>query len=597
MICKSECAHTAFAFFFYDRSFLIQALAEEMKKEEKFVHFRYAKERGEDMFKKVTLHTNRLNELKGFYEYQLGFRIVEEDETSFALAIGNSVLEFQESDKPAFYHYAINIPGNQFTLAKFWARARVELNRQEGMDEMYYANFNSDAFYFQDPAGNIVEFIGRRHVDIMDDFTIDSLLDISEVGIATPHVKEVGERLEAMDIPVRGNKGIDPQELNFLGKDPHFIVLVPPKRTWFFSKLKSEAHPLAIELTDGRMIEIDEEGFVKQKKAVNPISDQLNKLAFSGAAHLSGKENWTLAKGYANRADERPNAVDSRFGIASGSKIFTAVAILQLVEQGKLELSSTLSELLPKTFPHFDVTIHQLLSHTSGMPDYFDEETMGDFEQLWQSVPMYRMQTPADFVPLFRDLPLVEEPGTRFRYNNAGYIALGLVVEHISGQEFAEYVETEVLAKADMKESGYFRLDQLPRNSAYGYIDEGSSWRTNQYAIPVRGGADGGAFATAGDMAKFWGHLMNGSLLSEPMRDLLLTVHATGDNRTYGYGVWIDRKDDQPVKYHVMGYDPGVSFHSGYYPEDETVLSVLSNASEGAYDIVKVIEREKKLRG
>ncbi|MDS8743045.1 hypothetical protein RLK13_00005, partial [Streptococcus pneumoniae] len=95
-------------------------------------------------------------------------------------------------------------PGNQFSLAKFWARARVELNRQEGMDEIYYSNFNSDAFYFQDPAGNVVEFIGRRHVDIMDDFTIDSLLDISEVGIVSPYVKEVGESLERMEIPVRG---------------------------------------------------------------------------------------------------------------------------------------------------------------------------------------------------------------------------------------------------------------------------------------------------------------------------------------------------------------------------------------------------------
>ncbi|MGM0898922.1 MAG: serine hydrolase [Bacillota bacterium] len=549
------------------------------------------------MFKKVTLYTNRLDEMKGFYEYQLGFRIVEEDETSFALAIGTSVLEFRASDKAAFYHYAINIPGNQFTLAKFWARARVELNRQEGMDEIYYANFNSDAFYFQDPAGNIVEFIGRRHVDIMDDFTIDSLLDISEVGITTPHVKEVGEGLEAMDIPVRGNKGIDPSALNFLGKDPHFLVLVPPKRTWFFSKVKSETHPLAIELVDGRMIEIDEEGRLGEKEADNPISGQMESLAFSGVAHMVGKESWALAKGFANRADERPIGVDSRFGIASGSKIFTAVGVLQLVEQEKLELSAKLSELLPKTFPNFDATVHQLLCHTSGIPDYFDEEMMDDFEQLWQSTPMYRMETPADFVPMFRELPPVEAPGERFRYNNAGYIALGLIIEQLTGEEFADYVEREVLRKAEMSESGYFRLDRLPKNTAFGYIDEGDSWRTNQYAIPVRGGADGGAFASAGDMAKFWARLLDGTLLSEEMRELLLTGHAINGDGAYGYGVWIEKSDGLPVKYHVKGYDPGVSFHSSYYPQQKTIVSVLSNASSGAYDIVRVIEREKKLRG
>ena len=549
------------------------------------------------MFKKVILYTNRLDEMKGFYEYQLGFRIVEENEKSFALSIGSSVLEFRASERASFYHYAINIPGNQFSLAKFWARARVELNRQEGMDEIYYANFNSDAFYFQDPAGNIIEFIGRRHVDIMDDFTIDSLLDISEVGIATPHVQEVGEALEAMDIPVRGNKGIEPAALNFLGEDPHFLVLVPPKRTWFFSKLKSETHPLAIELADGRMIEIDGDGHMVQKQAHNPVSDLMESIAFSGTAQMAGDENWSLAKGFANRVDERPIAVDSRFGIASGSKVFTAVAVLQLVGQGKLELSANLSELLPKTFPNFKATIHQLLCHTSGLPDYFDEETMDGFEQLWQEIPMYRMQKPADFVPLFRDLPPVEEPGARFRYNNAGYIALGLVIEHVTGEEFADYVEREVLAKAGMSESGYFRLDRLPKNTAYGYIDEGDSWRTNQYAIPVRGGADGGAFVTAGDMAKFWNRLMDGTLLPEQMKNQLLAVQAQQGEEAYGYGVWIARQEGEVVKYHVMGEDPGVNFHSGYYPGQKSIVTVLSNAGDGAYDIVKAIEREKKLRG
>lgn len=549
------------------------------------------------MFKKVILYTNRLDEMKGFYEYQLGFRIVEENEESFALSIGSSVLEFRASERASFYHYAINIPGNQFSLAKFWARARVELNRQEGMDEIYYANFNSDAFYFQDPAGNIIEFIGRRHVDIMDDFTIDSLLDISEVGITTPHVQEVGEALEAMDIPVRGNKGIEPAALNFLGEDPHFLVLVPPKRTWFFSKLKSETHPLAIELADGRMIEIDGDGHMVQKQAHNPVSDLMESIAFSGTAQMAGDENWSLAKGFANRVDERPIAVDSRFGIASGSKVFTAVAVLQLVGQGKLELSANLSELLPKTFPNFKATIHQLLCHTSGLPDYFDEETMDGFEQLWQEIPMYRMQTPADFVPLFRDLPPVEEPGARFRYNNAGYIALGLVIEHVTGEEFADYVEREVLAKAGMSESGYFRLDRLPKNTAYGYIDEGDSWRTNQYAIPVRGGADGGAFVTAGDMAKFWNRLMDGTLLPEQMKNQLLAVQAQQGEEAYGYGVWIARQEGEVVKYHVMGEDPGVNFHSGYYPGQKSIVTVLSNAGDGAYDIVKAIEREKKLRG
>lgn len=549
------------------------------------------KARGDFMFKKVVLYTNRLEEMKGFYEYQMGFRIVEEDAASFTLAIGDSQLVFAESDRAAIYHFALNIPGNQFSLAKSWASSRVALNRQEGMDEIYYANFDADAFYFQDPAGNVVELIGRRNVDRMGNFSIDSLLNISEVSITTPHVKEVGEQLEDLGIPVRGNKGIDPTALNFLGSGDAFILLVAPKRIWYFSKQKSEVHPLSIELMDGRQIVIDEEGNYQQASAYNPISDGMEELDFSGAVLWKKEEPWSTAKGWADRANERPNAIDTRFGIASGCKIFTAVAICQLAEEGKLAFEDWLSALLPEIFPDFDATIHQLLTHTSGIPDYFDEETMDDFEELWIQHPMYLMKTGMDFVPLFKDAPMMFEPGAKFHYNNAGFIALGLVVEKLSGMAFTDYVEERIFARAGMAASGYFRMDQLPAQTAFGYIEEGTSWRTNQYALPIKGGADGGAYVTAEDMASFWESLMGAELMSREMAERLLTPHAGDEEGEYGYGVWIDRHESGVKKFHVMGYDPGVSFHSAYYPEDGSSLTVLSNRSKGAYDVVKLIER------
>src|SRR5690606_6940005 len=434
--------------------------------------------RSEDMFKKVTLYTNQLEDMKGFYEYQLGFRIVEEDETSFTLSIGESQLVFRESERAAVYHFALNIPGNQFTLAKWWAGERVTLNRQEGMDEIFYANFDADAFYFQDPAGNVVEFIARRSVDRMGNFTVDSLLNISEVSITTPHVEEVGEAIENMDIPVRGNKGIDSKSLNFLGSGHTYIILVAPKRTWYFSKQKSETHPLSIELSDGRQIDITEEGRFWQQKPVNPIMDKMDDIDFSGVAYLQKGETWTAARGFANRADERPNAIDTRFGIASGSKLFTAVAICQLVEEGKLNFGDRLSDLLPKTFPDFNVTIHQLLTHTSGIPDYFDEQVMDDFEDLWKQQPMYLMQTASDFIPLFKDQPLMFQPSERFHYNNAGFIVLGLIVEQLTGSDFTDVVQERNFGPANMLNSGYFRLDRLPGQTAFGYIEEEGEWRT-----------------------------------------------------------------------------------------------------------------------
>lgn len=543
------------------------------------------------MFKKVTLYTNKLDEVKGFYEYQLGFRIVEEDESSFMLAIGESQLVFRQSERSAFYHFAFNIPGNQFTLAKGWAKSRVELNRQEGMDEIYYANFDADAFYFQDPAGNIVEFLGRRNTDKMGDFTVDSLLNISEVSITTPHVAEVGKQIEEMEIPVRGNKGIDPDSLNFLGQGAAFIILVAPKRTWYFSKKKSEVHPLSIELTDGRKIDIDEEGHFGTAVPENPLSDGLEEMEFSGVAMLKNDEVWAIAKGMADRANVRPNAVDTRFGIASGSKIFTAVAIAQLVDEGKLAFDDLLSELLPGDFPEFPVTVHQLLTHTSGIPDYFDETVTDDYEALWQEHPMYRMKSTRDFLPLFKDKPMMFEPGEKLQYNNAGFIALGLIVEKLTGKAFTEAIEERVFQRAGMERSGYFQLDRLPAETANGYIDEGSTWRTNQYAIPVKGGADGGAYVTAADMAVFWEQLMNFSLLSEETARNLLRVHASDGKSHYGYGVWIEKAGNSVRKYHVMGYDPGVSFHSGFYPADGSILTVLSNESAGAHDVIKMIEQ------
>ncbi|WP_394120798.1 serine hydrolase [Planococcus donghaensis] len=542
------------------------------------------------MFKKVTLYTNQLEDMKGFYEYQLGFRIVEEDDTSFTLSIGESQLVFRESERAAVYHYALNIPGNQFTLAKWWASERVTLNRQEGMDEVFYANFDADAFYFQDPAGNIVEFIARRSVDRMGNFTVDSLLDISEVSITTPYVEEVGERIEEMDIPVRGNKGIDAKSLNFLGSGHAYIILVAPKRTWYFSKQKSETHPLAIELTDGRQITITEEGRFQQEKPANPIMDRMEEVGFSGVAYLQKKETWTAARGFANRADERPNAVDTRFGIASGSKLFTAIAVCQLVERGELALDDKLSELLPKTFPNFEVTVHQLLTHTSGIPDYFDEQVMDDFEDLWKQHPMYLMQAASDFIPLFKDQPPMFEPGERFHYNNAGFIALGLIIERVTGKEFADVVEERIFAPAKMQNSGYFRLDRLPGQTALGYIEEDGVWRTNQYAVPIRGGADGGAYVTADDMANFWRSLMDGTLLAKEMVDKMLQIHASGEDGAYGYGIWIQQRKDDILKYHVMGYDPGVSFHSAFYPADGSMLTVLSNKGTGAHEITGIIE-------
>ena len=324
----------------------------------------------------------------------------------------------------------------------------------------------------------------------------------------------------------------------------------------------------------------------------------MNEVDFSGNV-LVKRNNDSLQQhsiGFANRTHSILNNEQTRFGIASGCKIFTAVAICQLVEKGQLSFESKLSDILDIPFPRFDeeITIHHLLTHTAGIPDYFDEEVMEDFADLWVSRPMYLMRNGRDFLPLFQHEPMKLKVGERFHYNNAGYILLGLVVEQVIGKGFDDFVTENIFKRASMEHSGYYELDALPRNTALGYIDEeDGSWKSNIYSVPVKGGADGGAFITVEDMHRFWQALMKFELLGEVMTQKLLTpyIHTDDDyDRFYGYGIWIDKKEDSISKFHVMGYDPGVSFHSAYYPESGLISVVCSNKSEGAFDVFKEIE-------
>lgn len=326
------------------------------------------------------------------------------------------------------------------------------------------------------------------------------------------------------------------------------------------------------------------------------VEEVMNSNDFSGVVLLkqNGQTLLNLSRGYANRSDELLNQIDTRFGIASGCKIFTAVSICQLIEQGRLSYDTRLAEALNIDFPlwHKEITVQQLLTHTSGIPDYFDEEVMEDFAELWKVLPVYSMRNGSDFLPMFRHLPMKSTPGGRFHYNNAAFIVLGLIVEEQSGQAFTDYVQEHIFKRCGMTNSGYFLTDQLPRNTAIGYIDiEDGTWNTNIFSIPVKGGADGGAFTTAPDMIRFWDGLLKYQLLSESTTQHLITPHVHEEGETYyGQGVWVDQKGEGIFKVHVMGFDPGVSFMSSVYPEYSTQLVVLSNKESGPYPITLAIE-------
>lgn len=331
---------------------------------------------------------------------------------------------------------------------------------------------------------------------------------------------------------------------------------------------------------------------------IDIVTNIQGKVDFSGSILVAGKDKVLLEKsyGYSNRSEKIKNNTTTRFGIASGCKLFTAIAVCQLVEEGMISFDTKLSDCLNIDFKHFDnkVTIHHLLTHTSGIPDYFDEEVMEDFEELWVKNPMYQIREISDFLPFFQDGPMKYQVGEGFHYNNAGYILLGLLIEQISNMEFSEYVQKNIFDIANMTKSGYFSFDCLPENTSLGYIDnQDGTWRSNIYSLPVKGGSDGGAYVTVSDMAKLWQALFKHQLLSKEYTEKILMEHTQIDeSRSYGYGIWIKETEKNILKYHVMGYDPGVSFHSAYYPDLSINIVVCSNKSDGAFDIMRGIEKE-----
>ncbi|HLQ71486.1 MAG TPA: serine hydrolase [Bacillota bacterium] len=316
---------------------------------------------------------------------------------------------------------------------------------------------------------------------------------------------------------------------------------------------------------------------------------------FSGVVHAtqSGEEQ-SASYGFANRGTGTKNQENTKFAIASGAKIFTAVGICQLVWEGKLSFNTKLTDVLDISFPHFSegVTIHHLLTHTSGVPDYFDEDVMEDFELLWENVPMYHMRKPSDFLPLFCDQEMVDEVGCDFHYNNAGYILLGLVIEQVSGNAFADYIEKHIMQLIGMTDSGYYEMDRLPKDTALGYIDlPDGTWKTNIFSVPAKGGPDGGVYVTAKDMGIFWNALFNHTLLTKDMTDMLLKPRTlVTEDIYYGYCGYMEVNEKGVVKLIQLGYDPGINYRALYYPRTDLLIVVCANIEEGAYEMLKEIE-------
>ena len=322
------------------------------------------------------------------------------------------------------------------------------------------------------------------------------------------------------------------------------------------------------------------------------LKKQVEADMFSGSVLLA-KNGDALFKGAYGMASKRfgvPNKIDTKFNLGSMNKMFTAVAIAQLVEKGRLSYNDNLGKYLGEDWitpvVGEKVRIKHLLSHTSGLGSYFNKKFMESSRLLYRFVD--------DYKPLIKDDSLRFEPGTQWSYSNTGMFLLGAVIEEITGQSYFDYVRENIFKPAGMVNTDSYEMDHPVPNLAIGYSKEfgdqgGSEWRNNIFDHVVKGGPAGGGFSTVEDLLKFDQALRSHKLVSKESVDLLMSPKPELSSPQYGYGFGIQHIGDEPIVGHSGGF-PGISSVLRMYIKSGYTVVILSNYSRGMQPVNQKIE-------
>lgn len=304
--------------------------------------------------------------------------------------------------------------------------------------------------------------------------------------------------------------------------------------------------------------------------------------AFSGAVLVAknGQEIFRKAYGLANKNANSPNNVETKFNIGSMNKMFTAVAVAQLAERGKLSFADTISKHLPDYSNKAiagKVTIHQLLTHTSGMGNYQNEKYFAQLD---------KMKTVADLLPLFVNEPLDFEPAARWQYSNSGYVVLGAIIETVSGQNYFDYVKEHIFKPAGMSNTDSYEKDANAPNLAIGYTRMNSNGqsepttprRENTSSRPAKGSPAGGGYSTVGDLLKFVVALQSHKLLNKDFTEIVTTgkIEVGGAVGKYAYGFGDKIFNGK----HIVGHNggsPGIAANLDIFPDLGYTSIILSN--------------------
>jgi CubicO group peptidase (beta-lactamase class C family) len=418
-----------------------------------------------------------------------------------------------------------------------------------------------------------------------------------------------GERLERrtrQDFSFyKQTRGLEVRKIE-ASKDDEIIAVVQAKLTesWYRVSIKVSSEPshnvTELSVRAASNPAPAPRGTLSEPAMVKALTAYMDKLvkadAFSGTVLVAknGTPLFEKAYGFANTAYKVPNRVDTKFNLGSMNKMFTAVAICQLAEQGKLSFNDPIGKHLTdyaNKIAAQKVTIHHLLTHTSGIGDYFNDKFMEASRDRFRKIQ--------DYFPLFVEKPLEFEPGARFQYSNAGFMVLGAIVERVSGQDYFVYVRKHIYDRAGMVNTDAYELDRDTPNLAFGYTsDEDGSHRNNLFLHVIKGGPAGGGYSTVEDLLRFDVALRQNKLLSAQSVELLLSGKVAtpfSPSAKYAYGFFDDVSNGQRIVGHGGGF-PGINSQLDMYFSNGYTVAVMANYDPPAATVVANKLREMILQ-
>jgi CubicO group peptidase (beta-lactamase class C family) len=303
----------------------------------------------------------------------------------------------------------------------------------------------------------------------------------------------------------------------------------------------------------------------------------------------NGKETYSKGFGMANLELNVPMKSEMIFRLGSITKQFTAVSILLLEEQSKLSVKDDICKYLPEYPTHDDIiTIENLLTHTSGIPNFTGFPNGFEIEQM--------KLTTTELLDLFKDKPLDFKTGERFSYSNSGYAVLGAIIESVSKMSYEEFIEIEIFEKLGMKSSSYDHPEEVVKNKISGYDKDSLGYRKADYSTMCAPFSAGALRSNVKDLA-LWNKSIHGGKLIQ-LKSLVKAFKPfklnSGELSNYGFG-WQAQEFMGHTNYHHAGGIFGFLTSGFYFPKEDLYVAVLSNNTSSNPELVNSLISSKLL--